>query len=136
MKDRFERLAPAQPDQLAPLRTAVWRHAQALGASEEVAQAVRLAVGEALANVVMHAYLEMEPGSMTVQAWRDCDEHFVVRVLDEGRGLTPRTASPGLGLGLPLMAKMADDFRVDNRDGTRGTTVSLRFSLRGLDATS
>lgn len=129
VKARFERCAPAQPDQLAPLRTAVWHHAQALGASEEVAQAVRTAVGEALLNVVMHAYLNMEPGSMMVEAWLD-DQHFVVRILDEGRGLVPRTDSPGLGLGLGLMAQLSDDLSIANREDSRGTTVALRFWLR------
>lgn len=90
---------------------------------------MQLSVSEALTNVVMHAYLGIEPGDMIVQAWIDPPSYFTVRVLDEGRGLVPRADSPGLGLGLGLMAQMADDFRIANRDGTPGTTVSLRFSL-------
>lgn len=66
---------------------------------------------------------------MTVQAWLDEEEHLTVRVLDDGRGLVPRLDSPGLGLGLGVMAQMADDFRVANREGRPGTIVSLRFSL-------
>ena len=127
--DHFERHALARPDELAPLRTAIWRHALALGASAEVGAAIRLAVGEALTNVVMHAYVGTEPGTMTVEAWLDDDDHLTVRVLDEGHGLIPRPDSPGLGLGMGVMAQMADDFRVANREGTLGTTVSLRFSL-------
>lgn len=127
--EHFERRAPARPEELADLRTGVWRHAQALGASQEVADAIRLAVGEALTNVVMHAYLDMEPGRMTVNAWLDDDEHLSVRVLDEGRGLIPRADSPGLGLG--VMAQMSDEFRIANREGVAGTTVIMRFSLAG-----
>lgn len=111
------------------MRTAVWRHALALGASSEIGDAVRLAVGEALTNVVMHAYVGREAGKMTVEAWLDADDHLTVRVLDEGHGLIPRTDSPGLGLGMGVMAQMSDDFRVANREGTPGTSVSLRFSL-------
>lgn len=129
MKERFERQALAQPEELAPLRTAVWRHAQTLGASAQVANAVRLAVGEALTNIVMHAYVDREPGPMMVQAWLDEDEHLTVQVHDDGLGLVPRFDSPGLGLGLGVMAQMADDFRVANREGRPGTTVSLRFSM-------
>ncbi len=66
---------------------------------------------------------------MSVEAWVDGEEHFAVLILDEGHGLIPRTDSPGLGLGLGLMAQMADDFQVGNREGTPGTCVSLRFSL-------
>jgi stage II sporulation protein AB (anti-sigma F factor) len=126
---RLERKAPARPEELAGLRTAVWRYAVDLGASPEVGQAIRLAVGEALTNVVMHAYVGREPGLMTIQAWQDEDEDLHVEVLDEGHGLIPRTDSPGLGLGMGLMAQMADDLRISNREGHPGTTVYLRFSL-------
>jgi serine/threonine-protein kinase RsbW/stage II sporulation protein AB (anti-sigma F factor) len=114
----------------------VWQHALRLGASDEMGSAIRLAVGEALTNIVMHAYAGSNPGAMTVQAWLDEDEHFTVRVLDEGHGLIPRTDSPGLGLGLGLMAQMSDDFRIANREGTRGTTVSLRFALAESESRS
>lgn len=126
---RLERQALARPEELAPLRTAVWHYAQEHGASQDLANAIRLGVGEALTNVVMHAYVGMEIGPMTVQAWLDEDQHLTVRVLDEGRGLVPRTDSPGLGLGLGVMAQMADDFGVSNREGHPGTTVRMRFSL-------
>jgi serine/threonine-protein kinase RsbW/stage II sporulation protein AB (anti-sigma F factor) len=131
----FARQAQARPEELAALRTAVWRYALALGASEELGQAVRLAVGEALTNVVMHAYVGGQPGMMIVHAWLDADGRFNVQILDEGHGLIPRTDSPGLGLGMGLMAQMSDDFRVANRQGTPGTTVSLRFSLAESEAT-
>jgi len=107
----------------------VWRHARAVGADPEVANAIRLAVGEALSNVVMHAYLGRDPGPMVVHAWLDDEERFNVRVLDDGHGLVPRVDSPGLGLGLGLMAQMADEFGIANRQGQPGTIVSLRFSL-------
>jgi serine/threonine-protein kinase RsbW/stage II sporulation protein AB (anti-sigma F factor) len=128
-EERFERQAIARPEELAPMRTAVWRHALALGASSEIGDAVRLAVGEALTNVVMHAYVGRETGKMTVEAWLDDDDHLTIRVLDEGHGLIPRTDSPGLGLGIGVMAQMSDDFRVANREGKPGTSVSMRFSL-------
>jgi serine/threonine-protein kinase RsbW/stage II sporulation protein AB (anti-sigma F factor) len=127
--ERLDRQAVARPEEIAPLRTAVWRLALRLGASDSVGNAVRVAVSEALTNVVMHAYAGGEPGQMTVQAWLDGADHFTVRVLDEGHGLIPRADSPGLGLGLGLMAQMADDFRVANREGAPGTTVSLSFLL-------
>ena len=127
--ERLNRQVAARPEEIAPLRTAVWRLAVQLGASEDVGNAVRVAVSEALTNVVLHAYAGGQPGNMTVQAWLDGADHFTVRVLDEGHGLIPRADSPGLGLGLGLMAQMADDFRVSNREGAPGTTVSLSFAL-------
>jgi serine/threonine-protein kinase RsbW len=125
----LERRAPARAEELAGLRTAVWRYALEQGASQEVGQAVRLAVGEALTNIVMHAYVGREVGLMSVQAWLDEEEHFCVEVLDEGHGLIPRADSPGLGLGLGLMAQMSDDLRIANREAAPGTSVYLRFSM-------
>jgi serine/threonine-protein kinase RsbW len=132
---RFAGRAPARPEELAPLRTAIWRHAQAIGATPEVANDIRLAVGEALMNVVMHAYLGMEPGPMIVEACFD-DGQLTIQVLDDGRGLLPRVDSPGLGVGLGVIAQVADDFRIANREGRPGTIVSLRFSLAGSRATT
>ena len=127
--ERFERRALAQAEAIAALRSALVGHARNLGVCAEVCEDVQLAVSEALTNVVMHAYLGIEPGEMIVQAWIDDEKYFIVRVLDEGRGLIPRAESPGLQLGLGLMAQLADDLRISNRDGTPGTAVSLRFSL-------
>ncbi len=132
-EERFEKQALAHPDQIPVLRSAVVRHAEALGASPELADAIRLAVSEALTNAVMHAYLGTEAGPMTVEAWPDQKDQLVVRVLDDGHGLVPRADSPGLGIGFGLMAQMADDFRVANRDGRRGTIVSMHFSLTRPD---
>jgi serine/threonine-protein kinase RsbW len=87
-------------------------------------------VSEALTNVVLHAYLGRDPGPMVAEAWCDAD-HLLVRVCDEGQGLVPRVDSPGLGVGIAVMASVADDFRIGNRDGTAGTVVSLRFSRAG-----
>ena len=125
----FTGQAPARPEEIAPLRTAVWQLAVELGASDRVGNAIRVAVSEAITNVVLHAYAGRPPGKVTVDAWLDGGDHFTVRVLDEGHGLIPRADSPGLGLGMGLMAQMADDFRVANREGTPGTTVVLRFLL-------
>jgi serine/threonine-protein kinase RsbW len=120
----------AQPDEVGRLRREVAGYVENLGAPESVVDGVRLAVSEALANVVLHAYVGRDPGIMIAEVWCDAD-HLLVRVCDEGRGLVPRVDSPGLGVGISLMASMADDFRVANRDGTPGTIVSLRFSLAG-----
>jgi anti-sigma regulatory factor (Ser/Thr protein kinase) len=48
--------------------------------------------------------------------------------------MVPRADSPGLGLGIPLMAQMADDLHVANRGDLPGTMVSLRFTLDGSGA--
>jgi serine/threonine-protein kinase RsbW len=127
--DRFESRARAQPDAVTRLRHEVVRYAQSLGVAERVLDGLRLALSEALTNVVMHAYAGREPGLMSVQAWRDEDEHLVVQVCDEGHGLVPRLDSRGLGLGIGLMGTLADEFGIANRERTPGTVVTLRFAL-------
>lgn len=127
--DKFEARAVARPDAITKLRHEAARYAQSLGASPELLDSLRLAVSEALTNIVLHAYLGREPGLMIVEAWCDEDEHLLVRICDEGDGLRPRADSPGLGVGIGLMASMAEDFRIANREETPGTIVSLRFSL-------
>ena len=122
----------ALPGEVGRLRREVAGYAEELGAPEQVVDGVRVAVSEALSNAVLHAYAGRDPGIMIAEAWCDADD-LLVRVCDEGHGLVPRVDSPGLGVGISLMASMADDFSVANRDGTPGTIVSLRFSLPPTD---
>ncbi len=51
-----------------------------------------------------------------------------ILVRDDGHGLQPRVDSPGLGLGLPLIAQLssASDIRT-SQDG--GTEVAMTFDL-------
>jgi len=90
-----------------------------------------LAVTEACTNVVMHAYADAEVhGSLEVRA---CIEQavVVVEVADEGRGMIPRIDSPGLGLGLPLIAHVADSFEIVERRDRAGVVVRMQFHLSG-----
>lgn len=127
--EQFEMRAPARPEAIAELRHELVRYAQSIGASRRVLDGLRLAVSEALTNAVVHAYVGREPGVMIVEASCTEDEHLVVHVCDEGHGLVPRFDSPGLGLGIGVMASMADEFAISNREKSAGTIVSLRFAL-------
>ena len=49
-------------------------------------------------------------------------------MLDEGSGLAPRVDSPGLGLGLGLIAQVADSADVRAPE-TGGTEVIMRFNV-------
>lgn len=129
-QERLDISLPARAEAIAGLRHQIAAYAQEAGAGDELADSIRLAVTEALSNVVVHAYVDRDGGDMMLEAWRDDDAHLVIVVRDEGVGLVPRTAeSPGLGLGLLLMAQMADGFTVSNREGMPGTVVELRFAL-------
>jgi two-component sensor histidine kinase len=53
-----------------------------------------------------------------------------VQVADEGGGLAPRVDSPGLGLGLILIAQACDELDIIKREGG-GTELRMRFGLNG-----
>lgn len=48
-------------------------------------------------------------------------------VVDDGLGIRPRADTPGLGLGLSLIAEVCDNLDVVQRAG--GTTAQMRFSF-------
>lgn len=125
----FRRSELARPDVVGVLRRATVAYADGLGADRSVCDAVALAVSEALNNAVVHAYVDVDTGPVHVEAWDDHAGSLVVRVTDEGLGMVPRPDSPGLGLGLSLMAQMADDVQVASRPESTGTIVSMRFAL-------
>ena len=90
--------------------------------------AIALAVSEATTNVVVHAY-RRAPAAGTFSLDLELDGgSLVIDVRDDGDGIRPRLDSPGLGLGLPIIASVADAFAVAPGDNG-GTCVSMRFDL-------
>lgn len=125
---RLSAVWPAVAASVAEARSAVNGFAEAAGATGDALAAVSLAVSEAVTNAVLHAYLDRdEPGPVEVRA-RCVADTVVVEVADEGRGMLPRTDSPGLGLGLPLIAQMTESLEVHDRNGG-GTEIRMAFAL-------
>ena len=88
--------------------------------------ALAIAVTEACANVVAHAYVGADvPGHLEVRAWK-AGTDVIVEVADAGRGMVPHLDHPGLGLGLPMIAQVTD--AVELRSEHRGLTVRMHFS--------
>jgi anti-sigma regulatory factor (Ser/Thr protein kinase) len=56
-------------------------------------------------------------------------EWIEVRVTDDGSGMAPRNDSPGLGLGLPLIRHLTDQFDHRLPPGSVGTEPWMRFRL-------
>lgn len=128
----FRRSAPALPEVVSGLRHEIVAFARRLGADDDLCQNLALAVGEGLNNTAIHAYRDGKTGLVHVEAWHDQHGQLLVRIEDDGVGMVPRPDSPGLGLGLPLMAMMADEVQVADRDDAPGTMVLLRLTLRAL----
>jgi anti-sigma regulatory factor (Ser/Thr protein kinase) len=122
----FGRTVPAVPENVAPLRHAVVDLARRAGATEDVQTDLALAVGEACANVVVHAYPPGDTGVLVVHA-EATGTAITVAVIDQGQGMVPRPDSPGLGLGLPLIANLSDQLEI--HDGPAGVGTELRMSF-------
>jgi anti-sigma regulatory factor (Ser/Thr protein kinase) len=102
--------------------------AEEAGAYGERLDTIRLAASEAVTNAVKHAYPGQDGGTINLSASYVEDELWLL-IADSGSGLRPRDKRPGLGLGLMLIAQLADDFQIHSR-AAGGTELQMRFRLR------
>jgi anti-sigma regulatory factor (Ser/Thr protein kinase) len=128
-RSAFGRTVPAVAENVAALRHAIVDLAKDAGADADVRTDLALAVGEACANVVVHAYPPGDTGPLIVHADVASASEIVVTVTDQGQGMTPRPDSPGLGLGLPLIANLSDRLEIQDGPGGVGTELVMAFAL-------
>jgi anti-sigma regulatory factor (Ser/Thr protein kinase) len=122
--ERLSLELPAEPGALAPLRRSLGRYLAGLGMSADEAFALTVAVGEAAANAVEHAYGPTEATFVVEADVVDGEVHVLVR--DRGRWRAPRGA--GRGRGLELMRALTE--RADVTQSDDGTEVRLVSRLR------
>lgn len=125
--ESFSETYPAVPDSVGDARNALTSFAEEAGADQEELEVIRLATSEAVTNAVMHAYDEGDSGTVQISASYVEDELWLL-IADAGKGLRPRSNSPGLGLGLALIAQITDEFQILSR-GSGGTELRLRFKF-------
>ncbi len=107
------------------LRRAFAAFLEAMGADPNRSGDIVVAVGEALANVVEHAYPPEGPGEVELAARLTDDRTLVVDVLDSGT-FKGRERTPERGFGLKIAAAIARTLSVDT---TRGTHVRMIFDM-------
>lgn len=133
----------SSPILLAPVRAMVERLARRAGFPQPEAELSALAVDEALANVIRHAY----------GGRHDCRIELVLRVLhdpagievevlDRGRTVDPETIRPREledvrpgGLGVHLIRSVMDECRWERREGG-GMRLTMRKCCAAPSATS
>lgn len=112
------------PESVGAARRAVRSIARECGASEHD---VSLAISEAISNAVVHGYRAGAEGTIRVSA--NCSAgRLLVCVEDDGKGMSGNSQSTGLGAGIGLMSRLADE--VSFRSTADGTKVSMWFQIK------
>ena len=117
---------PARAENVAVVRHAVGGLGEVLEVDDQTLSDIKLAVTEACTNVVVHAYPEGE-GPMGLRASIEGRQLALV-IIDRRRDIVPRPDSPGLGLGLPLIATLAESLELGT-GLSEETEVRMTFDL-------
>lgn len=119
-RERF----PAKPNELRRVRASVrsWAEKQDLGPA--LVQDLVIAVSEAAANSIRHAYRDTENGPIEIRISHR-HEFIDVGVIDNGKwkGSLDEVGDPGLGRS--IMRAVTDDLQI--RTGADGTWVSFKL---------
>jgi anti-sigma regulatory factor (Ser/Thr protein kinase) len=115
---------PARPENVAVVRHVLGALADVLNLSEALRDDMRLAVTEACTNVVRHAY-PGEEGTIDVVVRPQGDALQVV-VSDSGQGVGSSLDTEGPGLGMPLIAALADSLEIERQRGS-GSRLVMSF---------
>ena len=115
---------PADPDSLPLVRQALRSLGEAVEADVEALEDAELAVTEACANAVEHAYAD---GAGLVEvAMRPQPSGMIVAVRDSGRGMPGGTDARGYGLS--MIEGIARELEIRPAEGS-GTDVRMSFSM-------
>jgi anti-sigma regulatory factor (Ser/Thr protein kinase) len=116
---------PAEPDSVSIARNRLERWLVETGSGGDDEHAIKLAVSEACANAVEHAYGPEGANGFRVRAERSSGA-VVIHVSDRGRWRAPRASRDGLGL--LIMGRLMDSLEVQRTSA--GTTVRMRKAPR------
>ncbi|MDQ6825505.1 MAG: ATP-binding protein [Candidatus Eremiobacteraeota bacterium] len=138
MPENYKWKFKANPDSVALARSAVAEFAISCGFYREVAEDIKLAVGEACNNAVEHAGCEKD---FNVSCGYD-EDALVVSIEDHGQGFEFKPPDPNRellqsrGLGIFLMRKLMDSvsYRRKPGDGTQVILEKHKIPARGMAA--
>jgi anti-sigma regulatory factor (Ser/Thr protein kinase) len=122
---------PADPAQLSVIRRELSSWLAPLALTDDETADVVLAVDEAAANAVRHAYGPGKPGVVELTLWTEPGT-LCVEVVDHGSWRPPAAPRPAAdtgdsGRGIPLMTTMADAVLIHY--DARGSRVLLRHRV-------
>ena len=117
----------ACPQAARPIRHAVAAFLGAAGyADGDISDNILMAVGEALANAVEHAYNGVESNAVELFARVEHDHTLTVDVFDRGTFIKRTAPLAGRGFGMRIVEAFADAVTVNVDDGTH---VRMIFKL-------
>jgi serine/threonine-protein kinase RsbW len=117
---------PADPEQLVVIRRELSGWLAPLALTEEEIADVVLAVDEAAANAVRHAYGPDESGVVELTLWTESGT-LCIEVVDHGSWRPPAAQPTEGGRGIPLMSHMSEAVLIHFDE--RGSRVLLRHRI-------
>jgi anti-sigma regulatory factor (Ser/Thr protein kinase) len=117
---------PADPDQLVLIRRELGSWLTPLALTEDEVADVVLAVDEAAANAVRHAYAPEESGAVELTLWTEPGT-LSIEVVDHGSWRAPEEEPIQGGHGIPLMSRMSESVLI--HFDSRGSRVLLRHRI-------
>jgi anti-anti-sigma factor len=127
---QFRRELTATVGALPALRTELTEWLGPIGASELDLQDIQIAVGEAVANVIEHAYVDADgaEGPVTVEMYHDPDGRVCITVADAGTWRAPPVEPAERGRGLIMIRSCMDTVEIDSSE--EGTALQMDRRLR------
>ncbi|WNV87159.1 SpoIIE family protein phosphatase [Umezawaea sp. Da 62-37] len=122
---------PAEPVQLGVMRRSVDAWAAEAGLGADALDDLQLALGEAAANAVDHAY-PYGRGDFDYEVARTAEGGIDVVVRDRGRWRPEPADNGSRGRGLRLIKALSERSNFDHGDGT-GTTVRFRLAAEAVE---
>lgn len=123
---------PADPAQLTVIRHELAGWLAPLSLTEDETADVVLAVDEAAANAVRHAYGPEESGAVELTLWTepgadDGPATLCIEVVDHGHWQPPVEQATEGGRGIPIMSTMSESVLIHYDE--RGSRVLLRHRI-------
>ena len=136
MRDYVTITIPSHPKYLSVVRSLTLKVGQINGINEALIEDIKLAVDEACANVIKHAYSGNPSGKIVIQ-YKTTPDKFQVIITDNGikaqselmKGRDLDDVRPG-GLGVHFIKRVFDVFKLDEKK-KKGNRLILMKRLDG-----
>jgi serine/threonine-protein kinase RsbW len=139
---KYQLKIPSQSDNLVIIRDVVSKVATKVGFNNDDVSKIELAVDEACANVIKHAYGQNSSKVIEVTIHID-KQKFMVIVADKGKGFNPKNLKfPDMkdymtemrvgGLGIYLIESLMDKVDFDIKPGVKNQVKMIKYFTKSI----